>query len=177
MHRPDSVLSVRLAVELAILGIAGWLTGATLLLPSLGPSAYALEAGGPDGDGVPTREVVLGQYVGAGAATLAVVAVLGGISPMGLLPGGPVGLGQVAALAIATALATLGMQTIDAVHPPAYATVLIVCLGVLSAPVDVAWFALAVPGLVLLDRGAVALLDALGLTPTTARTPGPSRGG
>lgn len=47
-------------------------------------------------------------------AAVAVVAVLGGIHPMGLLPAGSIDIDQVVALSVATVLATLGMQAVDA---------------------------------------------------------------
>jgi CBS-domain-containing membrane protein len=63
------------------------------------------------------------------------------------------GLRRVAPALAATVAATAGMYATDSLHPPAYATVLIVSLGIADAAVDVAAFAVGVVVLVATHLG------------------------
>jgi hypothetical protein len=128
------------AFLLAVLGALAWTTGEAFLLPSLGPSAFVLAAV----DDRP-RRVVVGQLVGVFTAFLAVLALATDVA--GLLEASAysvAGLRRVAAALAATVVATVGMYGTDSLHPPAYATVLIVSLGIADAALDVVAFALGV---------------------------------
>jgi hypothetical protein len=125
------------AFLLAVLGALAWATGNSVLLPSLGPSAYALASI----DESP-RRVVVGQLVGVLAAFFAVLAVAPTSGPfLGVDARSAPGFRRVAAGVLATVAATLGMHATNARHAPAYATVLIVSMGIADRPVDVLSFA------------------------------------
>ncbi|MDH5019395.1 HPP family protein [Halobacterium rubrum] len=138
------------AFLLAVLGAIAWATGTAALLPSLGPSAYVLAAI----DDRP-RRVVVGQFVGALAAFLAVLAFAGTATPLlDAAAGSTAGLRRIAAALVATVVATVGMTATDSLHPPAYATVLIVSLGIADDALDVVAFGVGVLVLVA-THGAV----------------------
>jgi len=142
------------AVLLAVLGVLAWTTGEAVLLPSLGPSAFVLAAV----DDRP-RRVVLGQLVGAAVAFAAVLALADGVAPLlDARPWSLAGGRRIAAALAATVAATAGMYGTNSLHPPAYATVLIVSLGIADAAVDVAAFAAGV----LVLAGTHRLVDAYG---------------
>jgi hypothetical protein len=125
------------AFLLAVLGALAWATGTSLLLPSLGPSAYALASV----DESP-RRVVVGQLVGALAAFLAVLVVAPASGPfLGVDAQSAPGFRRIAAAVLATVAATLGMRASNATHAPAYATVLIVAMGIADRLIDVLAFA------------------------------------
>jgi hypothetical protein len=125
------------AFLLAVLGALAWATGNSVLLPSLGPSAYALATV----DESP-RRVVVGQLIGALAAFLAVLTVAPASGPLlGVDAQSAAGYRRVTAAVLATVAATLGMHSANARHAPAYATVLIVSLGFADRPIDVLSFA------------------------------------
>jgi hypothetical protein len=132
------------AVLLGVLGALAWLTGAAFLLPSLGPSAYVLATS----DQSP-RRVVGGQFAGALAAFFAVVVVAGDAAPLlGTPAQSPAGGRRIAAALAATVAATAAMYATDTRHAPAYATVLIVALGIADTGAAVLAFAAGVVVLV-----------------------------
>ena len=132
------------AFLLSVVGALAWATGSAMLLPSLGPSAYVLAAIDDE-----PRRVVVGQFVGALAAFGAVVAFAAGVPPLlEAAPQSTAAFRRVAAALVATVVATVGMHATNSRHPPAYATVLIVSLGIADGAREVAAFAAAVVVLV-----------------------------
>lgn len=131
-----AVVGAYVAFLVAVLGALAWGTGAAILLPSLGPSAYVLAAI----DHQP-RRVVVGQLLGVFLAFGAVLALAAGTTPILDAAAQSSAAGRrVAAAVVATAAVTVGMRLTNSIHPPAYATVLIVSLGIADAPEDVAAF-------------------------------------
>jgi hypothetical protein len=134
------VVGSYLAFLLAVLGALAWATGAAILLPSLGPSAYVLAAI----DHQP-RRVVVGQLLGALLAFAAVLTIAAGATPLLDATAQSTAAGRrVAAAVVSTAAVTVGMHLTNSIHPPAYATVLIVLLGIADGPEDVVAFAAGV---------------------------------
>ncbi|WP_232702779.1 HPP family protein [Halobacterium wangiae] len=128
------------AFLLAVLGALAWTTGTAILLPSLGPSAYVLAAINDQ-----PRRVVVGQLASVLAAFLAVLLFASGAAPLlDAAPQSLAGLQRVAAALAATVAATVAMYATESLHPPAYATVLIVSLGIADGVGDVLAFAVGV---------------------------------
>lgn len=122
-------VSTYIAFHFAILGTLSWFTGLGFLLPSLGPSIFLL-ATLPDDEMNFPRRIVGGQVIGAFSAIVAFQLLVGHpvhgdpIPPRSLL-----GLRQVLSTFLASSLTTAGMYLTNWVHPPAYATTLIISLG------------------------------------------------
>jgi CBS-domain-containing membrane protein len=132
------------AVILGFLGILTWALGDRFLLPSLGPSMFAL-ATLPDEELHVPRKFIGGQFIGAVAAFIATEVLVGGLAVQGhVQPFSPYVLKQVAASFIAVFLTTVGMHITNLQHPPAYATTLIVSLGFLDSILTLGFFLLAV---------------------------------
>ena len=164
-------IGLRLAAVLTLLlgplAVLAWLLGLPVLLPSLGPSAYALATRERAWRSL-AREVAIGQTVGVVVAFLAVRALVGPLRAVSLLPHTAGGLHQVVAVVLAVGLATVGMSALDARHAPAYATVLIFTLGIPGRAVDVIVFLGGVATLLALDAARVRLR---GATADPARRP------
>jgi len=148
-----------LAVLLGPLALLAWATGLPVLLPSLGPSAYALVVRDRPWRAL-AREVILGQIVGVVVAFAAVRALVGPLSGLGLLAHTATGLHQVAAVVVAVIAATIGMSLLRARHAPAYATVLIFTLGIPGRAIDVLVFCGGVCFLLCLDAARTRLVAA-----------------
>lgn len=137
-------VSSYIAFHFLVLGFLSWFTGLGFLLPSLGPSIFLL-ATLPDEEMNYPQRVVGGQVIGALAGIVAFHLVVG--HPV---TGGPIpprsllGLRQVFATFLATALTTGGMFVANLEHPPAYATTLIISLGFINSISGAAVFLLAV---------------------------------
>jgi hypothetical protein len=133
-----------LGFQLLVLALMTWVTGQRFLLPSIGPTVFALATRADEEVNFPYR-VVVGHSLGAGAAFLAVQLFLGGIEPTShFRPLSVAGLRQAAAMFVAVVLATGGMYAFDAQHPPVYATTLIISLGFLRTPAGLLVFLLSV---------------------------------
>lgn len=134
MERPSIGIDVStyIAFHFAILGVLSWFTGLGFLLPSLGPSIF-LFATLPDDDMNYPQRIIGGQLIGAISAIIAFQLLVGHpivgepIPPQSLL-----GLRQVLSTFLAAILTTAGMFVTDWVHPPAYATTLIIALGFIN---------------------------------------------
>lgn len=124
------------------LGLLAAGTGAPLLFPSLGPTAFGIVHQPAALSSCP-RNAVQGHALG-------VIAGWVGLFVGGLVPTSPAVQRSVAA-AVALALTSASMLGLDRVHPPATATTLIVALGLMPTP----WSGAVIPA-------AVALLCALG---------------
>jgi len=116
---------------LAVTGVVAWLTGTPFVFPSLGPTAYLLATQRTEARDQLAR-IVGGHAVGV-AAGLFAYRLLGPaiIVTADLPPRSPALAALVAGGVLALALTSAGMLVLDAVHPPACATTLIVALGLL----------------------------------------------
>lgn len=132
------------AVSLLFLGILTWILGVRFLLPSLGPSIFAL-ATLPDEELHLPRRFVGGQFIGLAAAFVATEVLFHGLAGQGhVQPFSLFVLKQVIASFVAVFLTTVGMHITNLQHPPAYATTLIVSLGFLGSLRALGFFLLAV---------------------------------
>ncbi|HET6276004.1 MAG TPA: HPP family protein [Candidatus Cybelea sp.] len=132
-------------VTMMVIGLAAAVTARPLIFPSLGPTAIMLFTHPLDRFSSP-RHVLLGHFIGAasGYAALAMTGLLG------VALSSEVGIPRVVAAAIALALTAGLMLLLDAEHPPAGATTLIVALGILPRLEDFLFLMAAVFVLTLL---------------------------
>lgn len=139
------VISVTTAINggLAILaiGVFAWLTKLPLIFPALGPSAFILFSR-PLSDAAAPRNVIMGHLicmaVGYGVWQL-----------MGVLSGEPVaienmGLPLFCGAALTLAICAFLLVLLDWPHPPACASALVIVLGAVTAPRDIALMAVVV---------------------------------
>ncbi|MFI5560037.1 HPP family protein [Amycolatopsis japonica] len=120
---------------IVFIGLCAILSGAPLLFPSLGPTAFLVFTS-PGAPGASPRNTVLGHLAG-------VLAGLAGLAATGLLSAAPdlthPSLARIGAAAIALGLTCAAMAALEIPHPPAGATTLIIALGLLhTAPQIVA---------------------------------------
>ena len=132
-------------ISIAVMSTAALVTGAPFIFPSLGPTAF-LHFYTPTAPAASPRNTIIGHAIGAGAGYLALVI-------FGLTDAGPalvegVAWDRVGAAALSLGLTSGLMVWLHAPHPPAGATTLIVSLGILPDPVDLAVLMLAVVALV-----------------------------
>jgi CBS domain-containing membrane protein len=122
-------------LALAVSGLAAHVTGQPLLFPSLGPTAY-LFFEQPMAEASSPRNALIGHAVaiGAGAFSLAVFGLLG--DPSVLVES--VTLARVGAAALSVALTGAVLLLLRASHAPTGATTLIVSLGFLQTPPEMA---------------------------------------
>ncbi|KZB79690.1 HPP family protein [Amycolatopsis regifaucium] len=115
---------------IVFIGLCAILTGAPLLFPSLGPTAFLVFAS-PDAPGASPRNTVLGHLAG-------VLAGLTGLAATGLLTASPdlthPSWARVGAAALALGVTCAAMAALGTPHPPAGATTLIIALGLLHTP-------------------------------------------
>lgn len=124
-------VSSYVAFHLCALGLLSWVTGQRFLLPSLGPSVFALATLSDPEMHLP-RRIIGGQFIGAIAAfASAQVFLIPHPFTPSPAPFSPVVLQQVITTFVAVVLTTVGMYATNTQHPPAYATTLIVSLGFL----------------------------------------------
>lgn len=157
-------------VSIAVMTAAAMLTGAALVFPSLGPTAYLMFSD-PLGRAAAPRNVVLGHSIGvaAGWGSLALFGLAAtGVDAMAITPA------RVGAAALSLALTSGVMVWSGVPHAPAAATTLIVSLGILDQPLQLAALIGAV---VLLVAQAFVINRLAGVPyPTWApRTPPPVR--
>lgn len=134
--------------------VAAWLLGVALVFPSLGPSAYVLATV----DDPPTRRRVVGGHaVGVAAGALAYHGIAGGFAvTTGLEPGSMATLRLGLAGVVSVSATTFGMRRFDVPHAPACATTLIVSLGLLTTPLQLAGIVASVGVLVAADAAVNA---------------------
>ncbi|MFD5244016.1 HPP family protein [Amycolatopsis sp. NPDC058340] len=116
---------------IVFIGLCAILSGAPLLFPSLGPTAFLVFTS-PRAPAASPRNTVLGHLAG-------VVAGLTGLAATGLLSAAPdlthPSWARIGAAAIALGLTCAAMAALEIPHPPAGATTLIIALGLLhTAP-------------------------------------------
>jgi CBS domain-containing membrane protein len=120
---------------LAVIGVLAWWTGEPLLFPSLGPSLM-LVLDSPSQPSAQTLNIVVGHFVGLFVGLFAItVTGLQGAPPVTEV--GTTG-ARVLAAALALSLTTVILHVVDRSHAPAGATTLIVSLGLLDSPSELA---------------------------------------
>jgi len=131
-----------------ILGVIAWASGQPFVFPSLGPTAFVLTFEHHSDRPSPAR-IVASHLIG-GLAGLLAWSLLGGQVAITATPPplSMAGLGLAASATLSIMLTSWAMIATDAVHPPACATTLIVSLGLLSTPRQVAIIVVAVALLV-----------------------------
>jgi len=140
--------AVHAGALLALTGAVAWVTGTPFVFPSLGPTAYLLASQRTRDRGRLWR-VVAGHVVGVVAGYLSYHALGAGVVVTAdLAPRSPELAAVVASGVLALALTTAAMRALDAVHPPACATTLIVSLGLLPTVREGVLIVLAVVALV-----------------------------
>ncbi|NLV13270.1 HPP family protein [Haloarcula argentinensis] len=138
MRRHRVGTSLYAGVLFVVLGVLAWVTGQPFIFPSLGPSAFML-AFQRDRDRTGLVRVVVSHLIGGLAGLVAYVLLATGVS----LVADPAsfsmaGLRLVASATLSLVVTSWGMIATDTVHAPACATTLIVSLGLLSTPLQVA---------------------------------------
>src|SRR5215831_10743030 len=133
-------------IAIGLMALAALVTGAPFIFPSLGPTAFLLFYTPMQVTACP-RNTLIGHAIGAAAGYLALVL-------FGLTDAGPALTTGVTASRVGAAALSLGLTSGVMVwarvpHPPAGATTLIVSLGVLTKPWQLAVLMLAVFLLVL----------------------------
>ena len=131
-----------------VLGGIAWASGQPFVFPSLGPTAFVLAF--ESHSDRPGSARIVGSHLIGGLAGLLAWSLLGGQVSITAtpLPLSMAGLGLAASATLSIMLTSWAMIATDAVHPPACATTLIVSLGLLSTPRQVAIIAIAVAILV-----------------------------
>jgi CBS-domain-containing membrane protein len=128
-------------VSIGVMAAAAWATGSPFVFPSLGPTAF-LFFYTPTAASAAPRNTVFGHLIGAVAGYLALVM-------FGLTEAAPAFETGVSAARVGAAAVSLGLTSglmvwLRVPHPPAGATTLIVSLGILRTPGQLAVLMLAV---------------------------------
>ena len=138
-----------------VLGATAWASGEPFIFPSLGPSAFIL-AFERRGSRTRTYRVVGSHLVGAVAGLLAYTLFASGIALTPTpAPASVDGLRLALSGVVSIVLTAWGMIASGAIHAPACATTLIVSLGLLSTPRQVAIILVGVVVLVVVHRAAL----------------------
>lgn len=140
-----------------VLGLIAWISGEPFIFPSLGPSAFILAF---EWEGARTRtdRVVGSHAIGAIAGLIAYGLLAAGVSlTITPPPGSTEGLRLTISGILSIVLTSWGMIATKAIHPPACATTLIVSLGLLSTPRQVAIIVISVIVLVGFHHGTLRL--------------------
>lgn len=144
-------------LTLALIGLVGLLLRQPLLFPSLGPTAMLFFERPLQAAAAPRNTLVgHGVAIGAGWLSLLLFGLLAAppVLQQGITPA------RIGAAAVSVALTALVLKLLDAPHPPAGATTLIVSLGLLTSPTELLAIA---GGVALLTVVSVALNRVLGL--------------
>ena len=138
-----------------MLGALAWVTGQPFIFPSLGPSAFIL-AFERRGERTRTYRIVGSHLIGGVAGLLAYTLIAAGVSTTVSPPAlSPEGLRLTASATISIVLTSWGMIATDTIHAPACATTLIVALGLLSTPTQVAIIVASIVILVEFHAGVI----------------------
>lgn len=113
-------------IAAALLGSIAWSTGMPFLFPAFGASAFIVFAL-PKSPAAAPRNVIVAQFVGAATGWICIRAC--SVDPAGATLSHLFGLPHVLATSLSLGVTTLLMLLLDAPHPPAGATTLIVSLG------------------------------------------------
>ena len=133
-------------LSIGIMALAALVTSQPLIFPSLGPTAFLLFYT-PRAPAASPRNTIVGHLIG-------VLAGYGSLVAFGLLDAGPALAEGVTAARVGAAALSLGataglMAWLRFPHPPAGATTLIVSLGILVEPLQLAALMVAVVAIVL----------------------------
>lgn len=144
MNRRRLGTSLYAGLLFTVLGGIAWASGQPFIFPSLGPSAFIL-AFERTGERTRTYRVVGSHLIGIVAGALAYWLLAGGMTITATPAAFSIAGLQLAASATLSVMATSwGMIATDTIHAPACATTLIVSLGLLSTPIQVAIIAVSV---------------------------------
>jgi hypothetical protein len=155
--RTGVVTSLYAGFLFTALGATAWATGEPFIFPSLGPSAFLL-AFERNGGRRRRYRVVASHAIGGIAGLVAYTVFASGVAitePTAAFSSG--GLRLAASATVSVVATSWGMIATDTVHAPACATTLIVSLGLLSTPTQVAIIVVSV--VVLVELHAVALIS------------------
>ncbi|WP_330632638.1 HPP family protein [Halocatena halophila] len=132
-------------------GAIAWVSGEPFVFPSLGPTAFVLAT---QFDDRPLAQTIVGSHtIGVVAGILAWLIFAQGMTISTVGTAGSIASGGfVVGAVVSVIVTTIGMETISMVHPPACATTLIVSLGLLTAPSELAIVVVSVVVLVGTDR-------------------------
>lgn len=133
-------------ISIGLMAVAAVATGSPLLFPSLGPTAFLLFFT-PLTPAASPRNTLGGHLIGALAGYLALV--LFGLTDAVFVAGEPLTSARIGAAALSLGLTSGAMVWLKVPHPPAGATTLIVALGILREPWQLAVLMLAVVLLVI----------------------------
>lgn len=148
--------SVYAGVLFTVLGAVAWLSGQPFVFPSLGPSAFLLAFERRASRGRLYR-IVASHAIGGVAGLVAYTLLGAGVTLTATPPpGSAAGLHLVASGVCSVVLTSWGMIAADTNHAPACATTLIVSLGLLSTPLQVATIVAGVVVLVVAHGAVVA---------------------
>jgi len=128
-------------ISIALMALAALITRAPFVFPSLGPTAF-LFFYTPTAPTASPRNALVGHAVGAGAGYLSLV--LFGLTDAGPAVASGMTWQRVCAAALSLGLTSGVMVLVRSPHPPAGATTLIISLGVLREPWQIAVLMLAV---------------------------------
>jgi len=153
--------SLYAGVLFTVLGAVAWLSGQPFVFPSLGPSAFLL-AFERTGDRGRLARIVASHSIG-GVAGLVAYTLFGAGAALTATPPphSAAGLHLVASGICSIVLTSWGLIATDTTHAPACATTLIVSLGLLSTPEQVAIIVVSVVVLVLVHAVVVAGFERL----------------
>ncbi|ELZ46609.1 hypothetical protein C463_04074 [Halorubrum californiense DSM 19288] len=145
----------------AVLGLVAWATGQPFVFPSLGPSAFVLAFDRRSERERAVRVVgshLIGGLTGLAAWTMIADGAALTATPPAFSPEGS----RLTASAVTSLVATSwAMIATGTVHPPACATTLIVSLGLLSTPAEVAIIVASVTALVAFHAAVILLFKRL----------------
>lgn len=142
-----------------VLGVIAWVSGQPFIFPSLGPSAFIL-AFERRGERTRIYRVVGSHLIGGVMGFLAYTLLASGVSLTTTPePLSTAGLGLALSGMLSIVLTSWGMIATDTIHAPACATTLIVSLGLLSTPVQVAIIVVSVVILVEFHSGVLWIFN------------------
>jgi CBS-domain-containing membrane protein len=128
-------------ISIGIMAAAAWATGSLFVFPSLGPTAF-LFFYTPLAASAAPRNTIFGHLIGALAGYLSLV--IFGLTEAAPALATEVTMARVGAAALSLGLTSGLMVWLRVPHPPAGATTLIVSLGILRTPAQLAVLMLAV---------------------------------
>jgi len=128
-------------ISIGIMAAAAWATGSPFVFPSLGPTAF-LFFYTPLAASAAPRNTIFGHLIGALAGYLSLV--IFGLTEAAPALSGGMTVARVGAAALSLGLTSGLMVWFRVPHPPAGATTLIVSLGILRTPGQLAVLMLAV---------------------------------
>jgi len=144
-----------------VLGAIAWATGQPFVFPSLGPSAFLIAFDRRSDRGRAAR--IVGSHLIGGVAGLAAWWLIAPGASLTATPPAfsPEGFRLAASATVSLVATSWAMIATDAVHAPACATTLIVSLGLLSTPIEVAIIVGSVTVLVGVHAGVIRVFKGI----------------